>query len=342
MDKPSIIFFICIITLILIVPSIIVMPFSNQSKVFTKSSKESSKTTQPVFEQQEKNNFDVAVYRTGEDQIESVPIEEYVVGVVASEMPVTFEIEALKAQSLAARTFLVHRMVSNYVYEGIPDDAHISDNHLIHQVYKSIEELEQQWGERNQSNIEKIKDAVNATKGEIITYENKPIDPSFFSTSNGYTENSEDFWSSKLPYLRSVPSPWDKDSPKFKGEKILTIQQVGKALGVQLNPNGKVIGNKTLTKSNRVATILIGGKEFTGPEIKKALNLPSSDFDIKQEDGKLIITTLGNGHGVGMSQYGANGMAKEGKSYEEIVKYFYQGVEISSIEPYLNKGIMKK
>ncbi|MGM0873841.1 MAG: stage II sporulation protein D [Bacillota bacterium] len=230
-------------------------------------------------------------------------------------------------------------MLSDSKPLGIPDnvDGDISDNHTFHQVYKNKDELAKQWGENYKSNINKIQKAVNATKGQILTYDGNPIDPSFFSTSNGYTENSEDVWKNNIPYLRSVASPWDKESPQFKDQKLLIIEDVEKALGIQLNPNLENIGEVKLTETKRVDTIKIGDKEFLGVEVRKALGLPSNDFEIQQKDGNLIFTIRGYGHGVGMSQYGANGMAKEGKSYKDIVKYYYQGVEISTAESFLNK-----
>lgn len=330
-----------IFILVLVVPSILVVSFPNNvnqmgaESIDIKKIENDNKLSEPSIE--------VSVYRTSTEGIETVPLEEYVVGVVASEMPISFELEALKAQSLAARTYIVNQMLSDSNV-GIPGDidVDISDNHIFHQVYKNKNELAKQWGKNYNSNISKIQDAVNATKGKILIYDGNPIDPSFHSTSNGYTENSEDYWKNKIPYLRSVASPWDKESPKFKNQKILTIAEVEQALGINLDQNTDIIGEKKLTKSKRIDTIKIGNKEFSGVEVRKVLGLPSNDFDIQQKNGNLIFTTRGNGHGVGMSQYGANGMAKEGKSYEEIVKYYYKDVSVSSVDPFINTIVVKK
>ncbi|MGN7300259.1 stage II sporulation protein D [Ferdinandcohnia sp. SAFN-114] len=338
--KSSLIFFISFFTIILFVPTLIVMPYNNQAKTVTNQTTQNLSTAENVSIKKEEQDietsdspFSVEVFRSKQNVVETLPLEEYVVGVVASEMPISFELEALKAQALAARTFLVYRMLSESKV-SVPNNAEITDNHQFHQVYKNKEELADQWGKNYETNIAKIQEAVNSTKGQIITYDGKPIDPSFFSTSNGYTENSEDYWSNSYPYLRSVESPWDKESPKFKNEKTLTIAEVEHALGIQLETNSDIIGEKKLTKSKRVDTIKIGNKEFSGVFVRGKLELASNDFDIEQRDGHLIFTTRGNGHGVGMSQYGANGMAKEGKNYKEIVKHYYQGVEIINLESF--------
>ena len=328
--------------IVLLIPSILVVSFSE------------NKGNEEIDLNIDKNDVmaneaanqavEVSVFRTSLKKIENVPFEEYVVGVVASEMPATFELEALKAQALAARTFLVNKMLVSEKSKDkeLPVDADISDNPENYQVYKNKAELAKQWGENYQSNITKIQEAVHATQGQILTYEGKPIDPSFHSTSNGYTENSEDYWKHSYPYLRSVASPWDKESPKFNDQVVRTISEVEKALGIQLDRQTDMIGEKKLTESNRVATIKLGDKEFRGKDIREKLDLPSNDFEVEQSGENLIFTTKGYGHGVGMSQYGANGMAKEGKKYEDIVKYYYQDVSISSVEPFVDTIVAKK
>lgn len=334
--KTSLIVLISLFIIILIIPSLIVIP-NNQSKPFAKPSHDTTKNEiKPVSKHNNDSPFDVTVYRSKQKTVETVPLEEYVVGVVASEMPVTFELEALKAQAIAARTYLIKEILSDSKLLGVPQNvnADISDNHNFYQVYKSRNELTKQWGENYKLNVEKIQNAVNTTKGQIITYDGEPIDPSFFSTSNGYTENSEDYWENAYPYLRSVTSPWDKESPKFHNEKVVAFEDVERTLGIQLDPTKNNIGEKKLTKSKRVDTIKLGNKEFRGPYVRKELGLSSSDFDVEQKDNNLIFTSRGYGHGVGMSQYGANGMAKEGKSYKDIVTYYYKEVEITNLDSF--------
>ncbi|MNI35715.1 Amidase enhancer precursor [compost metagenome] len=181
--------------------------------------------------------------------------------------------------------------------------------------------------------MDKINRAVKETEDQILLYEKRPINATFFSTSNGYTENSEEYWFDAIPYLRSVPSPWDSAlSPKYKETISITYATVLKKLGVSsistisTRSNGiKVLEHST---GNRIKKISIGGKTFTGREVREKLGLASSQFDWKWKGTQLEFTTYGYGHGVGLSQWGANGMAKEGKKAEEIVSYYYTGISI--------------
>ena len=179
--------------------------------------------------------------------------------------------------------------------------------------------------------MDKINKAVAATQGEIITHNDAPITPAFFSTSNGFTENSEDYWDNELPYLRSVKSDWDKDSPKYLDQQVFTISQIESVLGIDLPANSEIPIDATRTKSERISELKLADHTFSGRDIREKLQLQSSDFTIEQKDNHLIFTTKGFGHGIGMSQYGANGMAKEGKKYEDIVNYYYKDIEVNSI-----------
>ncbi|WP_112182186.1 MULTISPECIES: stage II sporulation protein D [Paraliobacillus] len=315
-----------LLTIILLVPALIVAPHTTKmTELETSTEAEVEKPAEAVTLSSDDSAFTVEVMRSETDQIEKVLLEDYVTRVVASEMPAEFELEALKAQALAARTYIV-----NYLAHVTDDAANVTDT-VQHQVYKSDEELREVWGSDYSWKISKIKEAVAGTVGEILTYEDQPITPAFFSTSNGYTENAEDYWENALPYLKSVASPWDQDSPKFLDQKIVPIDQVEEALGVTLSQSNNDF-SMTRTASNRVETVKIAEQTFTGRDIREALELRSSDFSIEQKNDHLIFTTKGYGHGIGMSQYGANGMAEDGKSYQDIVTYYYQGTEIERIE----------
>ncbi|WP_077329295.1 stage II sporulation protein D [Virgibacillus siamensis] len=318
----GIIFFATLITIILIIPTLIVVPFVGDSDQHTADEKKDGKVDISMGD----SPFSVAVMRANADKVENVPLETYVARVVASEMPGEFEIEALKAQALAARTFIVNHMIS----QDQSGKSDVTDT-VSDQVYHSKQELRDLLEEDFEWKMEKIKKAVKATKGEILTYDDAPITASFFSTSNGYTENSEDYWSNKVPYLRSVKSPWDKKSPKFLAQEIFTVPKVEEALGVKLPNSGDIDMEITRTEGKRVDKLKIAGQKFSGRKIREKLELASSDFTIEQKNDHLIFTTQGFGHGIGMSQYGANGMAKHGKTYKQIVKHYYKGVEISSI-----------
>lgn len=269
--------------------------------------------------------MNVRVKREEKGVIENVPFEDYVVGVLAGEMPVNFELEALKAQSVAARTYVMKKMSDNK-----NEDYDIVDT-VQNQVYISDEELRDKWKDKYQERINKIKTAVLETKGEYLSYNGKLIEAFFFSTSVGKTENSEDVFKQALPYLRSVDSTWDEEvSPVFNDSKEYSLQEFFERLNLKYSDQIKVEVLST-TSTGRIKNIKINGKKFTGSEVYKDLSLRSTFFDINQVGSNVIITTKGYGHGVGMSQYGALAMAKKGYKYDEILKYYYQNVQIEKI-----------
>ena len=339
--KPLIVLASILFALTLIIPAILVLPFSE--------GKASGKLGEALQQAPAKNvtaaktaddGVEVAVYRFSKAKIEDIPLENYLVGVVAAEMPADFKDEALKAQALTARTYIVKQMLSKD-HLGLPKGAIVGDTE-IYQVYESEADLRKNWGMDYNWKREKILNAVRATSGQIITYKGKAITASFFSTSNGYTENSEDYWPNSFPYLRSVASPWDKSSPKFNNQKILSVRDFEKELGVKLSGSttiGKIIER---TAGKRVGKVNFNGKILTGRDIRDKLDLKSSDFNWVRKGDNIIITTRGYGHGVGMSQYGANGMAAEGKNYQEIIKYYYKGVAITSADTMLAAVMAKK
>jgi stage II sporulation protein D len=333
--KPLVVLVSFLVAVTLMIPTVLVLPYM-EGKATGKLGED---LTQAPIKKTAASSADasveVAVYRAAKGKIETVPMENYLVGVVAAEMPAEFNEEALKAQALTARTYIVNKMVTKESL-GVPKGAEVTDTQL-NQVYKSDDELKREWGIDYSWKRKKILDAVKATSGQIITYKGAPIDASFFSTSNGYTENSEDYWSGKIPYLRSVPSPWDLKSPKFTYQEVKTVSEFEAKLGVKIGSSSNIGTIIDRTAGNRVGKVNINGKILTGRDIRDKLGLKSSDFTWKRRGNDIIITTRGFGHGVGMSQYGANGMASEGKSYKQIVKYYYKGVQISSAQGMLAK-----
>lgn len=321
-------------SIILIIPTVLVLAFQGdeqENSIISNPVKTASSINKELIVPE---NLTVSVFRTKKEKIEEVDFEDYIVGVVASEMPASFSLEALKAQALAARTYIIKHLL-NPTDINIPDGAMVLDT-VTHQVFRNDEELREFYGKDYEWSIARIKEAVQATRGQIITYDGNPITAAFFSTSNGFTENSEDYWQNPFPYLRSVESPWDKSSPRFQSEKIISTHQFQQLLGVTLPGDGSVGEIKGRTEGGRVATVNINGKTFTGRQIRDKLDLDSSDFQWRRSGNNIIIETKGWGHGVGMSQYGANGMAKEGKNYQQIITYYYSGVTISSVEPFIN------
>lgn len=335
--KPIIVLVSVLFVLILLIPSMLVIPFSDKGAGKLAEERQSNPEPPQIASGP---TVEVAVHRVSAQKIENVPLEEYVVGVLAMEMPADFELEALKAQALAARTYVVRQMLSEQKLK-VPNGADVSDT-VSHQVYKNNEELKAQWKGDYDWKIEKIRQAVKETQGQILTFNGEPIDAVFYSTSNGYTEDSENVWKNAVPYLKSVESPWDVNTEKFHSQVNMPVSEFENKLGIKLG-NGNNVGKITSrTESNRVASVDVGGKTFTGVQVRDALGLRSSDFTWERKGSHIVIQTKGYGHGVGMSQYGADGMAKEGKSYKDIVTHYYQGVEISSTENFLNKLTVKK
>lgn len=313
-------------TAFFLLPAVIVMIFSGAGH---HAPHQSHKTSSVAKASKKDLGPSIAVYRSQSQKTEKVPLESYIIGVVASEMPANFKPEALKAQALAARTYILRQMSAGKP-ASFPGDAQVTDT-TANQVYKNKAELKKQWGKAFQKKYEKVAKAVESTKGQVITYKGQLITPSFFSTSNGFTENAEDYWVNPIPYLKSVPSPWDVNSPKYLKEITLPVKKAEALLGVQIrSADGKIGKVMAYTEGHRIERYKIGGKTFTGRQIREKLGLPSTDFTMTEKGQSLHIETKGFGHGVGMSQYGANALASKGKSYKDILSYYYRGTTITA------------
>lgn len=272
-----------------------------------------------IFKEDEK----VRVKQTESGNIVEVPLEEYVAGVVAGEMPITFETEALKAQAVAARSYVLKKIEQNY-----KNNYDVVDT-VLNQVYLDNESLKNKWKDKYEERIQKIKKVVLDTKGEYLTYNGKVIEAFFFSTSSGLTENCEEVFVEALPYLRSVDSHYDEISPVYETQKIINYTEFCNKLGIENVPLN--INITKTTSTGRIKNITINGVNFTGNQVTQRLGLRSNYFEIKQDNDNVIVTTKGYGHGVGMSQYGANGMAKEGYTYKDILNHYYTNIQISKI-----------
>jgi stage II sporulation protein D len=260
----------------------------------------------------------VTLYRYN-GTVESISLEDYVVGVVGAEMPASFNIEALKAQSILARTYALKRISRNLVLKDTTSD----------QVYKDISQLKSMWGDSFQTFYNKITSAVNATKGKYLVYNDNYIEAVYHSTSNGQTEDSASVWGNSYPYLKSVDSHWDLNASSYLRETSKEFSVLSSIIGLDFNTatNIEVLSR---TSGDRVDQIKIGDKIFSGVELRTMFGLRSADFDIKIEENNAIFVTRGYGHGVGMSQYGANGMAKDGYSYTDILAHYYPGTQLKS------------
>lgn len=328
MKRYLLIWFIVLPILLVMVPAALVHFFSPGGEIAGPAHVPVSAPGNQVT--QEISSLPIKVYRTEKKVVETLPLETYITGVVAAEMPAEFELEALKAQALAARTYIVRRL-NEGKFDDVPAGGQVLDT-VRHQVYMDENQRRERWKDQYEWKNQRITQAVRATAGVVLTYNGEPIDATFFSTSNGFTENSDEYWEKPIPYLKSVASPWDIQSPRYEETVIKTTAELEKDLGVKLaqeaSTNGAWYRIERTTTGNRVGKISIAGKEFTGREFREKLNLNSSSFTMELRGNQVFITTKGYGHGVGMSQWGANGMAKNGKSAEQIVKYFYQGINL--------------
>ena len=297
-----------IIFLIIIIPYVIVSLFIYDDEI------KFSYTT----------NMKVRVKRNATGNIEEVPLEQYVTGVLAGEMPADFSLEALKAQAVAARTYVMKRLSTN------KNNKYDVVDTVQNQVYLDEEQQKKNWGNRYTELSNKVKRAVLETKDEYLVYDGKIIDALFFSTSVGVTEDSEDVFPNKVPYLRSVSSTWDAVSPLYDKEYIYTLDKFYSLLGLKYQDKVNVeITSKTNT--GRIVYLKINGTTFTGWQVCNKLGLKSNYYTITQEGKTVKVVARGYGHGVGMSQYGAEGMAQAGYTYDQILYHYYQGTEIKKI-----------
>ena len=272
-----------------------------------------------VNEEHIKESEEVTIKVMYEDSsINEINLEDYLIGVLGGEMPVSFPLEALKAQAVASRTYVLYQKEHNTKdYDVL--------NTTTNQVYKDEEALRQAWNEDYDDNLSKIKQAINETEGEVMVYNEEIIDALFFSTAPGITENSEDVFSSSLPYLRSVESNWDKKAPNYESTKSFSLEEFKNLLG--LNSVSNIIVGE-FSNTGRTKSLIIDNVTLDANDIRNKLNLRSTYFDYDVKDNTITFTTYGYGHGVGMSQYGAKYMAEEGYSYKEILEHYYTDIKI--------------
>lgn len=295
--------------LLIILPTItiiIIKPLSKESKKY----------------QLTKNTI-VRVKRVNKNEIENIQLEKYLIGVLAGEMPVSYNVEALKAQAVAARTYTLNKMQINR--NNIFDIVDTTDD----QVYLDDNYLKESWQNKYEEYKEKIKKAVEETRGEYLTYNGKIIKAFFFSTSSGTTEDCEDVFGENLPYLKSVSSTWDVNSPSYISTTVLTKEEFYNKLGLEYSEtiNIEIERNDT----NSIKTITVNNNTIKGTDFRYKLNLRSTNIELEEQENNIKIISKGFGHGVGMSQYGAQELANIGYKYDQILKYYYQGIEIKKI-----------
>ncbi len=278
----------------------------------------------------------ITVYNHREQAYQKMALEAYLVGVTAAEMPVSFPLEALKAQAVAARTYTVYHMLHNGCKQY---EADVCTSSACCQAYSSEERMQERWGNDYMACKKKVAEAVSETAGEVLLYDGEPIEALYHSASGGRTENVEDVYGTKLPYLRSVMSTAEAGTSKLTGKKTMTVQAFCDAVNGRWEKAGLTAGNaekKTVieqtTESGRVRKIRLGGVSVTGRQLRSLLSLDSALFTVSFSAGNVTFATRGYGHGVGMSQTGANVMALGGVTYDKILHYYYTDVDIGRVK----------
>lgn len=274
--------------------------------------------------------------QTGE--VMQIPVRDYVIGAVCAEMPASFESEALKAQAVAAHTY-AHRIALHA--ESHPDKslkgAYFSDDPNKYQAFYTNEEIRERYGSDYDLYYTKVANAVDAVLSEILTYDGAPIVAAFHAMSSGRTESAEHVWGTPTAYLMPVDSTGDRDAPRYEQEAVFAQEEVQKRLKnarkeLTLPSDAQNwFSDVKTSESGTVLRLSVGDATFTGQELRSLFSLRSASFTVEYADGTFTFTTRGYGHNVGMSQYGANAMAKEGKSYREILAYYYTGTEITEV-----------
>lgn len=262
------------------------------------------------------------------NKILELDLEDYVLGVLLGEMPADFECEALNAQAVATRTYTLRRIAKQSKHEN----ANLCTEAHCCQAYLTIQEYLSHSGE--EADVEKLRDAVETTKGQVLTFEGKLIEATYFSCSGGRTEDAVDVWGTDVPYLRSVESPGEESSRHYFSEITLSKEDFLSKIGLPSNtPLGASSMTITYTEGGGVDTLWIGDESFAGVQIRSLLSLPSTAVSLTIQGENVVISAKGNGHRVGMSQYGADAMALSGKTYIEILSHYYPGTNLETFSP---------
>jgi len=276
----------------------------------------------------------VNVFIVDENRIEKMDTGQYLKEVVASEMPAEFSVEALKAQSVAARTYMQRKINSSEKDEEHKGADVCTDFHHC-KAWMREEERKKLWEEdKREEYWNRISAAVDETKGEIMYYEGEPISAVFHSTSSGKTENAKDVWGKDVPYLQSVVSEGDEYSPRFKSEYSCDINEFRSKIAEavpEYNTESEIFSDIKRSEAGGIISLKVYGVEIKGSEFRNIFNLRSSNVELEREGDIINMKISGNGHGVGMSQYGAEYLGKNGAGYKEILTKYYKGVEIRKI-----------
>ena len=333
--KKTLIYLLILICICFSIPIIFTTEFSKRANVKIEQGNTNTSSKEGTTYDY-KNYNTIKLLHKDTEKIEELKMDEYLYGVVSAEMPASFQEEALKAQAVVARTYTIYKIVNN---DGKHNDADICDDSSCCQAWISKEDRLDKWKEEERiENWNKIVNAVNSTQGKIITYEGKPINAFFHSNSGGTTEAPINVWGgSGYPYLQSVSTSGEDAYSQYKSEAEFTkkefedkIKEVHNDFKIDYKQKD-CIKIEEYTEGNRIKSVKIGNLELSGVEIRNIFGLRSANFKITIQNEKIKFEVLGYGHGVGMSQTGADSLAKEGKNYEDIIKHFYTGVKIENM-----------
>lgn len=307
--------------------SFLLMPILAIDNNRNSSSKKSDGFSAQDTENKDENK--VKVYISSEKKTITMECSDYIIGVVAAEMPAEYNEEALKAQAVAAYTYLCKKQTEN-----AEQDYDITDDHTVNQAYISKEKRIEKWGDKAELYEKKIASAVNAVSGKVITYNDELILAAYHAISPGKTETASNVWGVDLPYLQVENSIGDLLAPEYLSEAVFSVDDFEsklKELGAVPSEDAtSYIGDSLKSESGTVLKINICGKEFSGTDIRAAFSLRSAAFELSFDSDKgFIFSVKGYGHGVGMSQFGANYMAQQGSTFEEIILSYYRGVKIT-------------
>ena len=332
--KKVFIYFFAFLFICFILPALLTKSETNASSE-TSNEEDNKQESEEVLEPYTYNQYGtIKLLHTDTNEVEEVALDTYLCNVVSAEMPVDFEREALKAQAIVARTYTIYK-INNKKH----DNADICDDSSCCQAWISKEDRLARWDGDKEAKWNKIEECVKETQGKIITYNHEPINAFFHSNSGGKTELPVDVWGggSNMPYLQVVETAGEDGYTQYNSEVELTNEEILEKLkekyaDIQIDFNNEEdIKILEYTSSGRVKTIKFGNHEISGTEARNIFGLRSTNFELAKEDGKIKFTVIGYGHGVGMSQTGADSMAKSGRTAEEIINHFYVGVEIKDV-----------
>lgn len=269
----------------------------------------------------------IRVYFPDRDRTEEMSLRDYIVGVTAAEMPVSFDHEALCAQALASLTYALYQQ--RHPKNVLADGAEISTDPAVYQAFWTTEEMRERWGDDFEDNYDKICRAADEVIGFEIVYEDEPVAAAFHAISPGKTESAENVWGAEIPYLVSVESAGDSVSPKYASSLTVNAKELKAKLGLEADGSPEDwFGEPDCSEAGTVLSVEIAGKTFTGQELRRIFDLQSAAFTVACDGDTVTFHVKGYGHGVGLSQYGADHYARQGLTWREIIAHYYPGTSI--------------